>query len=269
MNLSADLNRDLRRTVKSFNQKVRRAEARGQKGLPQLRSVRELKAQFTTESDLKREVGMLRTFLNNKEALQRRKTADGTISNWEFDYIANNLKSTKAWVDRQIDKTSKRLEKYPEHLYSIRGDLEKLEAEKEIINRNLNKLTARELRTVGTVVNRMKRENLRTRAGREYFMDNLNLLLRAKGTKKEQRLKISEKLNRLTNEQFLELYRTHDIVTEVMTKIPSPPFKPEEYDKYDRAKHVLTTDDEIIELLDNFEKDIDEYIKEVTEEVTQ
>lgn len=265
MNLSADLNRDLRRTVKSFNQKVRRAERKGQTGLPQLRSVRELKAQFTTESDLKREVGMLRSFLNNKEALQRKKTADGTISNWEFDYIANNLKSTKAWVDRQIDKTSKRLKDYPEHLYSIRADLNKLEAEKEIINRNLNKLTARELRTVGTVVNRMKRENLKTRAGREYFMDNLNQLLRARGTNKDVRTEVINKLNNLTNEQFLELYRTHDIISEVMTKLPSETEPVERDEKLDRAKHVIATDDEIIELLDNFVEDIDDYIEEVTQ----
>lgn len=265
MNLSADLNRDLRRTVKSFNQKVRRAERKGQTGLPQLRSVRELKAQFTTESDLKREVGMLRTFLNNKEALQRRKTADGTISNWEFDYIANNLKSTKAWVDRQIDKTSKRLKDYPEHLYSIRADLNKLEAEKEIINRNLDKLTARELRTVGTVVNRMKRENLKTRAGREYFMDNLNQLLRARGTEKGVRKEVINKLNNLTNEQFLELYQTHDIISEVMTKLPSETEPVERDEKLDRAKHVIATDDEIIELLDNFVEDIDDYIEEVTQ----
>ena len=254
MNLSADLNRDLRRTVKSFNQKVRRAERKGQTGLPQLRSVRELKAQFTTESDLKREVGMLRTFLNNKEALQRKKTADGTISNWEFDYIANNLKATKAWVDRQIDKTSKRLKDYPEHLYSIRADLNKLEAEKEIINRNLNKLTARELRTVGTVV-----------AGREYFMDNLNQLLRARGTEKGIRKEVINKLNNLTNEQFLELYQTHDIISEVMTKLPSESEPVERDEKLDRAKHVIATDDEIIELLDNFVEDIDDYIEEVTQ----
>ena len=267
MNLSADLNRDLRRTVKSFNQKVRRAERKGQTGLPRLRSVRELKAQFTTESDLKREVGMLRTFLNNKEALQRRKTADGTISNWEFDYIANNLKSTKAWVDRQIDKTSERLKNYPEHLYSIRADLNKLEAEKEIINRNLDKLTARELRTVGTVVNRMKRENLKTRAGRTYFMDNLNQLMRARGVKKALRTEIEQKLNGLTNEQFQELYKSHDIVTEIMMKLPSPDSdEPVEKDeKFERAKYLVENDNQTVELIDTFVEDVDDYIEEVTQ----
>ena len=259
---SADLNAEARRVVKSFNQKIRRAEARGQKGLPQLRSVRELKAQFATEHDLKREIGLLKTMLNNKQALQRRVTKDGTISNWEYEYIAKNLQATKAWVERSLEKEQKRLAQYPEHLYAIRADIHKLEAEKEIINRNLNKLTARELKTVGTVVGRMKRENLKTRAGRVYFMDNLNFLLRASGMPNTTRKEVAEKLNQLTNEQFLQLYKNHDIIADIMSKLPSDPKREMEDGRMEQAKLIVSTDDDIIEELNSFVDNIDDYVEE-------
>lgn len=258
---SADLNAEARRVVKSFNQKIRRAEARGQKGLPQLRSVRELKAQFATEHDLKREIGLLKTMLNNKQALQRKVTKDGTISNWEYEYIAKNLKATKAWVERSIEKEEKRLAQYPEHLYAIRADIHKLEAEKEIINRNLNKLSARELKTVGTVVSRMKRENLKTRAGRVYFTDNLNFLMRASGIPNEKRKEVLDKVKSLTNDQFLQMYKNHDIVAEIMSKLPSP--EKEEFEtRSELAKKIVSTDDDIVETIHSFADNVDEFVEE-------
>ena len=50
-----------------------------------------------------------------------------------------------------------------------------------------------------------------------------------------------------------------------MTKLPSGTEPVERDEKLDRAKHVIATDDEIIELLDNFVEDIDDYIEEVTQ----
>lgn len=262
MKISADLNAETNRVVKSFNQKIRRAEARGQKGLPELRSVRELKAQFATENDLKREVGMLKSMLNNKKALQRKVTKDGTISNWEYDYIVSNLKATKGWLERSIEKEQKRLQNYPEHLYAIRADLIKLEREKEIVNRNIRRLTARELKTVSTVIGRMKRENLKTRAGRVYFMDNLNFLLRASGTDRNTRKEVENKLNQLSNEQFLQLYKNHDIIADIMAKLPSDPKRDFEDGRMEQAKLIVSTDDNIIEELNSFIENLDDYMEE-------
>jgi hypothetical protein len=146
-NFTPEFNREIRRVVKSFNQKIRRAEARGVKGLPEIRSVRELKAQFATENDLKREVASLKTLLNNKEALQRRTLKEGTVSNWQYEYLARNLQATKRFVDRELEKAEERLKEYPKYLYSIRADIETLEHKKDILNRDLSKLTADELRT--------------------------------------------------------------------------------------------------------------------------
>ena len=258
----ADFNADIQRTIKSFNQKVRRAEKRGEKGLPELRSVREFKAQFSTKNDAKKELDQLRTLLNNKEALQRRRTADGTISNWEFDYIVQNLKVTDRWISREINKEKLKMADFPDHLYATREKINKLLSEREIIHRNLNQLSSDNLKTVESVINRYKRRNLKTIAGREYFMRNLDSLLTAKGVSRSEREKIFKKFDRLSNEEFEEMYRRHDVVTDIMNVFDSPTGDGlSNKDRFDRAEQALKdqqVNDNLNLLLENYEEYIND-----------
>lgn len=254
----ADFNAEIVRTVKSFNQKIKRAEARGEKGLPDLRSVRELKAQFTTKQDMKKELAHLSRMLNNKEALKRIRTKEGTISNWEYDYIVDNLRATKKWVNRELEKARYRVKDYPEHLYAIREDVVKLEAERDYLDRDIRTLSARELRTVGAIEARMKRANLKTITGRKHFMNTLDTLLTARGMKLKDRQKIYDKLNMLSNEQYLELYKRHDIVGTIMGRyVPK-----DQIDVYN-----IGEDEEVGELLNEFDENLDEYILEAKDNV--
>lgn len=248
----ADFNYDINRTIKSFNQKVKRAEKRGGKGLPALRSVKEFKAQFTTKEDAKKELSYLKLMLNNKKALERKRTAEGTISNWEYDYIVKNLQETKRWVARELEKARIRVKDYPDHLYAMREDVLKLESEKAYLERDIANLTARELQTVQAIERRMKRSDLRTITGRKHFMDSLDSLLTARGMKKKDRTSIYQKLNTLTNEEFLEFYKTNDVVGTIMGYyIPSD---------NERILEDLTKDNDIEEIINDFNQDLDEKI---------
>lgn len=258
----ADFNKEIDRTVRSFNQKIRRAEKRGEKGLPKLRYVSELKAQFTTKTDLKRELSQLKSLLNNKQALQRHRTKDGTITNWEYDYIVSNLRSTEKWIDRELEKAKERYKNYPDHLYAIRADVKTLEQEKRVITSDLNKLTAAQLKVVGGTIERYKRRNIRITAGRKHFMENLDYLLTAKGTPLTKRKQIYSKLNKLSNDQFNDLYYNHDVISEVMVMIPSP----SQADKDREAEYELANE-ETRQVLDEFEQGIDHYIDEVKGDV--
>ena len=256
----ADFNADIQRTIKSFNQKVRRAERRGEKGLPELRTVKEFKAQFATKKDAKKELALLKNMLNNKQALQRRRTKEGTISNWEYDYIVKNLKDTKAWVDRELMKAQMRVKDYPEHLYAIREDVLKLEQEKAYLDRNIANLSSRELQTVEAIERRMKRSELKTITGRTYFMDTLDSLMQAQGLPKTERKKIADKLNALTNDEFLELYKTHDIVSTIMGY-----YIPSDKDGEVKMLEDLSRDDEVKEIMNNFTENLDAEIMDAKE----
>ena len=259
----ADFNEEIYKTVRNFNQKIRRAERRGEKGLPKLRYVSELKAQFTTKTDMKRELNQLQKILNNKEALRRHQTKDGTITNWEYDYIVSNLRSTEKWIDRELEKAKERYKNFPDHLYAIRADVKTLEHEKRVITSDLNKLTAAQLKVVGGTIERYKRRNIRITAGREYFMRNLDYLLTAKGTPVEKRKDIYKKLNALSNDQFNDLYNNHDVISEIMVMIPSFPDANNEKKMAEFEAANETTRD----VLEAFEEGIDYYIDEVKGDV--
>lgn len=258
----ADFNADIRRTINSFNQKIRRAKKRGEKGLPDLRSVREFKAQFSTKQDAKRELKQYKTLLNNKEALQRHRTKDGTISNWEYDYIIQNLRVTDRWITREIEKARERYKDYPTHLYAIREDINTLIHEKDIINRNLDELTAQELKTVSATIDKYKRRNVKISAGRDFFMRNLDSLLQAKGLPKEQRAKMYNKINKLTNDQFLEFYKRHDIVSDIMIMIPSDPASDNNTKERKKIAKEAVSDDITGDALDEFTRSLDDYVEE-------
>ena len=257
----ADFNADIRRTINSFNQKIRRAKKRGEKGLPELRSVREFKAQFSTTQDAKKELGYLKTLLNNKQALERRRTAEGTISNWEFDYIVKNLQETKKWVNRELEKARIRVKDFPDHLYAIREDVLKLEDEKAYLERDISSLTSRELQTVEAIERRMKRSDLKTITGRKHFMESLDGLLTARGLPKKQRRIIQEKINSMTNEEFLDFYKSNDVVGTIMNYyIPSDEGKV-------KVLEDLSEDTDVKEIVTNFTDSLDQMIETSKENV--
>ena len=90
---SPEFNQEIYRTVRSFNQRVRRAEQRGLTNLPDLQSVAELKARYVTENDMKRELGFLRQMNLNRKSLDTVTTLGGAkMTEWEFQYMKQNIK---------------------------------------------------------------------------------------------------------------------------------------------------------------------------------
>ena len=91
-------------------------------------------------------------------------------------------------------------------------------------------------------------------------MNNLDQLLAPRGVSVKERKAIYEKLDSLTNEQFEEFYRRHDIVSDVMIMIPSQPAENNEK----QAKETFDSeDDEADAIAQEFIENIDQYIEEV------
>lgn len=261
---SDETNNELYRVVKSFNQRVRRHEKKGETNLPDLISVSKLKGSFRTEKDMKKELQQYKRLLNNKQAFARYKATEGSITNWEFDYIVKNLKATEQRINREIIKEMERYKDQKERKYIITDRLRTLQHEREIINRDLTKLTASELKVVSGTIDRFKSFNLRIQAGRKYFMRNLDYLLGAKGLSLKNRQKIYNKLDKLSNDEFDEFYKRNDVVSEIMITIPSLSSSADEKKKAEESIAQKETTD----LLDEFEASLDQNIKDAKENVT-
>ena len=208
---SPEFNQEARRIVKGFNQRVRRAEARGMKNLPQLTSMRELKARFSTEKDLKRELGWLKQMTSNKEALGRHFLGEGSITNWEFNYIKENLQGTKRFYDKQLELARQRYKDNPFD-YGIKQQVLDLEERRDYLNRNLSKLSYSELRTFRKYITAYKDANRKDQNYYDSILGALDDVLAQSGIDESVVGEIRDKIANMDKDVFLEMYRTHDII---------------------------------------------------------
>lgn len=216
-----EFNAYARRVVKSFNQRVMRAEKRGLKNLPSLRSVRELKAMFTTEEDLKKELFELRKFNEDRKALDTKILGnEAKLTNWEYTYIRDNLGELKDYYNREIEKARKRYADQP-YEPALRIDLTNLEQRREYLDRDLLELSKSELSTFRRYLNVYKARNRRDQNFYDQYFESFDFLMRVSGVPKEKINYIRTRINNLTPNQFYELYKQHDIMADLFNEIPS------------------------------------------------
>lgn len=219
---SSDFNAYARRVVKSFNQRIMRAERRGMKNLPSLRSVRDLKAMFETEDDLKKELSELRKFNENRDALRIKELGnEARITTWEFDYIKDNLQDLKGYYDRELEKARQRYENQPFNM-NIREDVLNLEERRMYLDRNLSELNKSELSTFRRYLSNYQSRNRRDINFYDKFFEGFDFLMRVSGVDKSKIKYVQDRINSLTPAQFYELYKQHDVMGELFDVITSP-----------------------------------------------
>ena len=217
-----EFNAYARRVVKSFNQRVMRAEKRGLKNLPNLRSVRELKAMFTTEADLKKELASLREFNENRNALDQKLLGeDARLTNWEFNYIRDNLDELKEYYDREIQKARNRYKNEPFDM-AIRDDVLNLEQRRQYLNRNLLELSKSELATFRKYLSQFKGRNRTDVNFYDYYFEAFDFLARVSGVEKRKINYVKDRINSLTPEQFYDFYKQHTEMKNILDYVPSP-----------------------------------------------
>lgn len=237
-----EFNAYARRVVKSFNQRVMRAEKRGLKNLPNLRSVRELKAQFTTEQDLKKELSELRKFNQTRDALNTKLLGnEAKLTNWEFNYIRDNMGELKQYYDREIDRAKKRYENDKFDL-AIREDVLNLEQRRQYLDRDLLELNKSELATFRKYLDKYKNRNRTDMNFYDYYFDNFDFLGRVAGVPKEQLNHIRQEISNLTPQQFYEFYKAHTEMKVIMDHYISSPERAEYYRKLREAEQKRKDD---------------------------
>ncbi len=266
-----EFNAYARRVVKSFNQRVMRAEKRGLKNLPNLRSVRELKAMFTTEADLKKELASLREFNENRNALDQKLLGeDARLTNWEFDYIRDNLDELKEYYDREIQKARNRYKNEPFDM-AIRDDVLNLEQRRQYLNRNLLELSKSELATFRKYLSQFKGRNRTDVNFYDYYFEAFDFLARVSGVEKRKINYVKDRINSLTPEQFYDFYKQHSEMKNILDYVPSPErakyySKLREYEQKkqdDMAAEMGIDAKEVREKVDYVVEHVDEWVNQV------
>lgn len=266
-----EFNAYARRVVKSFNQRVLRAERRGLKNLPNPRSVRELKAMFTTEADLRKELASLRQFNVNRNALDQRVLGEDTrITDWEFNYIRENLEELKAYYDREIQKARNRYKNDPFDM-AIRDDVLNLEQRRQYLNRDLLNLSKSELATFRKYLSQYKGRNRTDINFYSYYFDAFDFLARVSGVEKRKIDYVKNRINSLTPPQFYEFYKQHSELKNILDYVPSPErakyyAKLREYEQKkqdDMAAEIGVDAKEVREKVDYIVDNIDDWVNQI------
>ena len=215
-------NSEIYRTVKSFNQKAKRAEARGVKNTPDIVSIAKLKARYQNEEDMKVELERLRKFNNNPSALNRVNLGYEThTTEWELGYIKESLTDVKDMYDIMIAAARERV-KYNPNDYSVKQQLANLETRRQYLDRNIYDLTRSELKTFKSYIDKYQEYGTRDAQFQNTFMDALDAVMDSSTADKDMLQRIRNQLTELTPEEFMELYNSSPELRDLFYEVDSP-----------------------------------------------
>lgn len=260
---SPEFNKEIYRTVRSFNQRVRRAEQRGLTNLPDLQSVAELKARYVTENDMKRELGFLRQMNLNRKSLDTVTTLGGAkMTEWEFQYMKQNLKPLRRFYDVMIKVAQNRYGSYPYNT-ALKSELLNLEARRDYLNRDLNALTRSELLTFRRYMTKFKETSKRTGNYFDQYLSALGEIGKYNPDASAAVKRIRKKINNLSPAVFEEIYRRHDIVNDLFDIVVSPPSSvSEETEKSKSKSDEFYNTQDITRYVNTIDQKLDGWIEE-------
>lgn len=244
-------NAEIRKVVHNFNQKRNRAIKRGYNHLPPRLTVSELKARYTTRSQLNRDLNALKKFnRDGDKALKTVETSGGAKAiKWEYDYLKKNLQYAKEFYDREIHEASK-LD--TDMLVAKSEYINNLKSKREYLNLELAELNQSQFRTFRNTINEYLYANERNMSGYRNWMNEVELIMRNLGYDNKTINKFFEGFNELTPRQFLNMYRQSQLVSRI-------------YELYiptrDHSFKLSTTEEDAKDLINTFMIEKDEMIK--------
>lgn len=199
------LKSDIRKAVQSFNAKIRRLQAKGVSSslLPSTISSREIKAGITNRRDLRKRLAQLQEFSSAGEAFESEGGLVGT--NVLFEYRQGEANKAIKALDKEFQKVIRMDSRYPMMQTEYASNLQ---AKMEYLSRDVRKLDLRQIQIFNK--NLLTPEQKAVKDEQFYANYNKMIFFDAYKAGLDPRLirEISEKLERFTPAELLEMYNT-------------------------------------------------------------
>lgn len=221
------LNQEINRTIKNFNQKIRRLEKQEREVLPSTISKKELKESVYTRSELKRRLQELQRF-SKRGAEEVLTTKSGLkITKYELENLKRESKIIKARLTREINKMKKTKPKVfgKEQVatFSEMGDTRFLNllARRKALNKNIEELSQKDYENYLKLVEKTKKKKDYYNI---FFKDNylkaLNYLAYFYGYDKSKLQDIEDKLKSLSSSNFLKAFDEDKSIKAILEYYP-------------------------------------------------
>lgn len=255
-----NLNKEIARVVKNFNQKISRLEKQNREMLPQKVTVKEIKQGLTNKRDLNVRLRELRQFSQKGQENIITTSGGVTLSRYELTKLRNMQKRLKSRTYRQLKSREITkptiLGKEQARTFAEMGDdyYSKLLGRKQKLSRNISKLSPEELQDY---INFLNRNTFNYSTKQQIFMENyfdmlsdLAYYIDYDAGKIE---KLKDKLMRLRPDIFYKLFDREQAIKSIL------------YYYTDQAKLTINPEyikDDVTMLYDNLIDNIDEIIKQ-------
>lgn len=220
-----DYNKEIRRIVHNYNTNRNRAIKRGLKDVPPLVRVSDLKARYTSRSELGKELNRLSQF-KGKDALKRVETQGGaTAIKWDLEHLKAITKDAKAFYDREILSTRRYLAKFPNT-----RDIGKEERLNELLDKrafldlNITQLNQLDFNTYRKTIRGYTESPKYNRRAYRGFLSEVEAVMTMVGIEEEEINEFMNNFKVLTPEEFVYLYNNSDLIARIYDLADSPTF---------------------------------------------
>lgn len=246
-----EYNKYIRKTVNEYNRKVQRANTEGKVkkvDLPEMASVKTLKKSYLHRSDLDKELANLKAF-SRKSARQQ---VVGNVTRYQLDMIKANREKTIEFFEHKADVIRKKATSG----YPLQKDrLVAIEENLGILKKGVEGATEDELKAMSAYVNKYRGSFERQATGYRGFLSQVDLVMDDIKIPKEKQDELFNKLSKLDEEEFMDLYEKNDLIDDIFNLADSP--------KLTGGEFVLKDEQRAKDLIDTLLRDIDLMIAEV------
>lgn len=220
-----ELNRELYRVVKNFNEKrARDFKKRGRGMLPEKVYVKQIKKQFSDKprSALIKEIRLLESYNKGRKESLKFASPNSPISKWELNYFKANINQTKKFYDEEINELERIIGDKPEWFIRHHDRLNTLKAQRNALNLDLTSLSEQNVKSIRNYITKAKRSEITKRESMNLFLSQLQRAMEQSGYSKSDIKALYEKFYTLTPNEFMEMYREEDIIEDIYNSVDSP-----------------------------------------------
>ena len=216
-----DVEAQVVRDVKLFNQKRSKAIKQGYKHVPPMITVAELKSRYDTKPQLMGELEHIRKFSTSKDAMKEVELSGGAKAiQWEIDDLKRNLQYAKDWLGREFSTVRGLMYKMP----GERTRLSNVIAKRAILEQDIAMLDQRSFDTYKGVMDDFYNAGVKRDAGYRGFLSEVELVMRRIGVDEKTIDEFFDTINTLTPNQFMLLYENEELIKKVYSLADSPTF---------------------------------------------
>lgn len=244
----SEYNARLAREVRNYNKRRNRAVKRGFTNLPPTVKVSDLKARYTSRSDLERELNVLRQF-RQKGLLERIENRGGARAiSWQFDNLKANANAAKKYFEREYERVSKRTLTYPgERLY-----LDNIQAKIKILELNVDYMKQEQFRSAYSAISEFMTSIETRKSQYRGFLHVVDWLMEKQGISDKARDDFFKKFEQLTPNQFLYAYDNNAIIAKIYSL----------YHKSSDGEAYIVEEEDPEDMVDQLMEEADEIVKD-------